>query len=169
MEQPNQNREPRLSLIAAVARNGTIGQDNALPWHLPQDLRRFKTLTLGHPIVMGRKTFESIGRPLPGRRNIVVTRNAGVAIVGCETAGSFDAAVASCADTAGEIFVIGGAQLYALALPHAQRLYLTEIATDFSGDARFPDFDRGGWTEISREHHHAEAGFDFDFSVYERN
>jgi len=165
------DRKPCLSLIAAVAANGVIGSDNALPWRLPEDLKRFKALTLGHPVIMGRKTFESIGRPLPGRRNIVVSRNAAFAAAGCETAASLEAAIAAiaaCAGTADEIFVIGGAQIYAEALPLARRLYLTEIRAEFPGDAHFPAFDRGAWRETAREHHRAESGIEFDFTVYER-
>ncbi|MBI3155086.1 MAG: dihydrofolate reductase [Burkholderiales bacterium] len=159
---------PRLSLIAALAANGIIGAGNALPWRLPEDLKRFKALTLGHPVIMGRKTFESIGRPLPGRRNLIVTRSAGYAAPGCETAGSLEAALAACRGTTDEVFVIGGAQLYAQALPLAQRLYLTEIAAEFPGDAHFPAFDKAAWRESARERHRAEAGWEFDFAVYER-
>lgn len=160
---------PRISLIAAVAGNGVIGTDNALPWRLPEDLKRFRSLTLGHPVIMGRKTFESIGRPLPGRRNIVVTRNTDFVAPGCETAGSLKAAIAACSGTSDEIFVIGGAQLYAQALPQAQRLYLTEIQAEFDGDTRFPSFDPDLWRESAREHQRSESGLEFDFAVYDRN
>ncbi|HMM53427.1 MAG TPA: dihydrofolate reductase [Candidatus Desulfobacillus sp.] len=159
---------PRLSLVAAIAANGVIGSDNAMPWHLSEDLKRFKALTLGHAVVMGRRTFESIGRPLPGRRNIVVTRNANWRAPGCETAASLDEALALCGGDAGEVFVIGGAQIYAEALPRAQRLYLTEIHRDFPGDTRFPDFDRRDWREVSRQRGGATEGFDYDFAVYDR-
>ena len=164
----DQARKPRLSLIAAVAANGVIGSDNALPWRLPEDLKCFKALTLGHPVIMGRKTHESIGRPLPGRRNIVVSHNATFAAAGCETAASLEAAIAACAGTADEIFIIGGAQIYAKALPLAERLYLTEICAEFPGDARFPAFDRDIWHETAREHHLGGNGISFDFAVYER-
>lgn len=160
---------PRLSLIAAVAANGVIGSDNALPWRLPEDLKRFKALTTGHPVIMGRKTFESIGRPLPGRRNIVISRNEGYKADGCEVATSLSAALNSCRAGSNEIFVIGGAQIYAEALPQAQRLYLTEIRRDFAGDARFPTFDRHHWQEISRERLRTPEGLEFDFAVYDRN
>jgi dihydrofolate reductase len=163
-----QHRISRISLIAAVARNGVIGAGNALPWRLPEDLRRFKALTLGHPVIMGRKTYESIGRPLPGRRNIVVTRNAGFSADGCETAASIEAAIDACAGTTDEIFIIGGAQIYAAALPRAERLHLTEVRADFAGDAHFPAFDRGHWRETWRERHRTEAGLEFDFATYER-
>lgn len=160
-------RPPLVSVIAAVAANGVIGAGNALPWRLPEDLKHFRAATLGHPVIMGRKTFESIGRPLPGRRNIVVTRNAEYQAAGCETAASLAAALAACAGT-DEVFVIGGAELYAAALPLAQRLYLTEIRAAFDGDARFPDFDRGAWRETAREHHRSAGGIDFDFTLYAR-
>lgn len=164
----DQASKPRLSLIAAVAANGVIGSDNALPWRLPEDLKRFKALTLGHPVIMGRRTHESIGRPLPGRRNIVISRNAAFAAEGCETAASLESAIAACAGTADEIFVIGGAQIYAKALPLAERLYLTEIRAEFPGDASFPAFDRDVWRETARERNPGENGIGFDFVVYER-
>lgn len=160
-------RKPRVSLIAAVAANGVIGNGNALPWRLPEDLKRFKALTLGHPVIMGRKTFESIGRPLPGRRNIVISRNTLFAAEGCETAPSLDAALASCAGTTNEIFVIGGAQIYSEAMPLADRLYLTELRRDFPGDARFPEFNRQDWRESSREQGCAAGGMHFDFATYD--
>lgn len=159
----------RLSLIAALARNRVIGIDNRLPWRLPEDLAHFKALTLGHPILMGRKTFESLGRPLPGRRNIVITRNPDYHPPGCETALSLPHAVALCAEVE-EIFFIGGADLYAQALPIAHRLYLTEVAIEVAGDAWFPDYDRTAFREISRESHTGERGdaLAYDFVVYER-
>lgn len=165
MESP---RKTRLSLIAAVAANGVIGSDNALPWRLSEDLKHFKALTLGHPVVMGRKTYESIGRPLPGRRNIVITRNPAYRAGGCETMGSLEAALAACNGTTDEVFVIGGAQIYAEALPLAQRLHLTEIRRDFPGDARFPEFDRDAWLETAREPQSTSEGLAFAFVVYER-
>lgn len=161
-------RKPRLSLIAAVAANGVIGSDNALPWRLPADLKRFKALTLGHPVIMGRKTHESIGRPLPGRRNIVVSRNAAYGAEGVEVSASLEAALAACQDDGEEVFVIGGAQLYTAALPLAQRLYLTEIHAGFAGDAHFPEFDRNAWRETARERHRGEEDIAFDFAVYDR-
>jgi dihydrofolate reductase len=161
-------RKPRLSLIAAVAANGVIGSDNALPWRLPEDLKRFKALTLGHPVIMGRRTFESIGRPLPGRRNIVVTRNPDYRAEGCETRNTLEAALVACQGGSDEIFVVGGAQIYAEALPLAQRLYLTEIRRTFEGDARFPDWDRTAWKETAREAHRTEDGLEYEFAVYDR-
>jgi len=162
------DRKPRLALIAAVAANGVIGSDNALPWRLPEDLKRFKALTLGHPVIMGRKTFESIGRPLPGRRNLVITRNAGYRADGCEVLDSLEAALAACAGSTDEVFVIGGAQIYAEALPLAQRLYLTEIRRDYPGDARFPEWSRAQWKEVARERRCGEDGLPYDFADYER-
>ncbi len=160
---------PRVTLVAAIARNRVIGAQNGLPWRLPEDLRHFKALTLGHPVIMGRRTFESIGRALPGRRNIVISRNAAFAAAGAETCASLEAAIGACSGTATEVFVIGGAEIYALALPLAQRLCLTEIEADFGGDTCFPDFDRRDWREAARARHSAEAGFDFAFVTYQRN
>lgn len=161
--------KPRISVIAALARNRVIGVENRLPWRLPEDLAHFKALTLGHPVLMGRRTFESLGRPLPGRTNIVITRNAGYRRDGCVVAGSIPAAIALCAD-ADEIFFIGGADLYAQVIPLADRLYLTEVDTEADGDAWFPAYDRDAFREISREPHTGGKGdaLRFDFVVYER-
>jgi dihydrofolate reductase len=161
---------PRLTIIAAVAKNGVIGRDNQLPWRLPEDMQHFKALTMGHAVVMGRKTWESLPpkfRPLPGRANIVVSRDPGYRAEGATVAGSVAAALAA-AQGAREVFVIGGAELYAQALPAATRLELTEIAADFAGDAHFPAFDRRAWRETAREFRHAEAGFDYAFVTYDR-
>ena len=157
-----------VSLIAAVARNRIIGVDNRLPWRLPDDLRRFRSLTWGKPIVMGRRTHESIGRPLPGRRNIVITRRSRVP-EGCERAESLRGALAMTAE-APETVVIGGACCYREALPLAGRLYLTRIDADFSGDVRFPDWDPAEWVECERERF-APGGtvpFGYEFLVLER-
>ncbi len=161
--------KPRVSVIAALASNGVIGIENRLPWRLPEDLAHFKTLTLGHPILMGRKTFESLGRPLPGRTNVVITRNPDYCTEGCLTADSIPAALALCGD-ADEVFFIGGADLYAQAIPLADRLYLTEVDVEATGDAWFPDYDRGAFREVSRESHIGAKGdaLRFDFVVYER-
>lgn len=161
--------KPRVSLIAALAQNRVIGIENRLPWKLPEDLAHFKALTLGHPILMGRKTFESLGRPLPGRRNIVITRNVDYQPVGCETVMSIPEAIDLCQQTE-EIFFIGGAALYKQVLPLADRLYLTEVQTEAAGDAWFPEFDRSLFSETSRESHLGEKGdaLHFDFVVYER-
>ena len=158
---------PKVYLVAAVAANGIIGRDGRLPWHLPEDLKHFKQLTLGHPVIMGRKTWESLnGRPLPGRDNIVVTRTAGYEASGAAVASSLDAALALCA---GEkvVFVIGGEQLFAESLPTAAGLVLTEIHRDYEGDVSFPPYDRSRWRESQREGHTAADGTKFDFVLYE--
>ena len=141
---------PKLSLILARARNGVIGRDNALPWRLPEDLAFFRQTTMGHPVVMGRRTWESIGRPLPGRRNVVVTRTAGWRADGAEVARSLDEAIALCGDVS-DIFVIGGAALFAAALPVADAIVATEIDQDIEGDTVFPPIDDDLWIEVSRE------------------
>ena len=162
------DQRPRLNLIVAWAHNRVIGRDGTLPWHLPEDLRHFKRTTLGHPIVMGRKTWESIGRPLPGRRSIVVTRNRGWNATGAERAESLAQAIAMC-EGASEIFVIGGAQLFAEALPLAQRLFVTQIDADFEGTIRFPPIDLAAWQQTAREHLAPAAGrpFGVDFITLE--
>lgn len=161
--------KPRLSVIAALAKNRVIGIENRLPWRLPEDLAHFKALTLNHPILMGRRTFESLGRPLPGRTNIVISRNSDYRPDGCQVAGSIAAAIALCKG-ADEVFFIGGADLYAQAIPLADRLYLTEVDIDAEGDVWFPDYDRGAFSEVSRESHTGEKGdpLGFDFVVYEK-
>jgi dihydrofolate reductase len=159
----------RINLIAALARNRVIGKRQQIPWHIPGEQAYFKKITLGHPIVMGRKTWESIGRPLPGRRNIVVTRTPNYAAAGAEVVGSLDAALQLAGD-AGEVFLIGGGDLFAQALPLADRMFLTEIDADFEGDALFPPFDRNEWRETSREVHAptADREFSYSFVVYQR-
>lgn len=158
---------PRIYLVAAVAANGVIGASGAMPWHLPEDLRHFKALTLGHPVIMGRRTWDSIGKPLPGRENIVVSRRAGFDAPGASVASSLGAALALCA---GEslVFVIGGGELYREALPLAHGLVLTEIQRDFPGDTRFPDWDRSQWRETQRKPQAGAGGLRFDFVLYER-
>ena len=163
----NQGARAFVCLIAAVASNGVIGKDNQIPWRLSDDLKRFRNLTLGHPVIMGRRTRQSLGRPLPGRRNIVVSRDPNFRAEGCEVAASLQAALAACAG-ARKVFIIGGAQLYQEALPLADRLHLTEIDADFEGDVRFPAVDWNDWREAARETHHSEAGFDYAFATYER-
>jgi dihydrofolate reductase len=162
-------KKPHVSVIAALAKNRVIGIENSLPWSLPEDLAHFKALTLNHPILMGRKTFESLGRPLPGRTNIVITRNPDYRPQGCKVAASIPDALALCAD-ADEAFFIGGAELYAQAIPLADRLYLTEVNIEPVGDAWFPDYDRSAFREVSRESRRSEKGdaLAFDFVVYER-
>ena len=159
---------PRLNLIAALGKNGVIGIGNRLPWQLPDDLRHFKALTLGHPVLMGRKTFESLGRPLPGRRNIVITRNAHYRPEGAEVAGSIEQALALC-QGAQEVFFIGGADIYRQALPLAERLHLTEVDASPAGDAFFPAFDRARWRESARVGRRDEgSGLGYAFVTYER-
>ena len=157
-----------VSVIAAVARNQVIGADNRLPWHLPEDLRRFRALTWGKPVVMGRRTHESIGRPLPGRRNIVITRRGRVA-EGCERAETLRGALAMTAE-APETVVIGGARCYREALPLAGRLYLTRIDADFTGDVHFPAWNPSEWVERERERFApgGAAPFGYEFLVLER-
>ncbi len=159
-----------LTLIAAVARNGVIGIDRRLPWRLPADLKRFKALTLGHSVIMGRKTWESLPasfRPLPGRRNIVVTRDADYRAAGATVVHSLPAAISAAGH--GEAFIIGGAELYAAALPLADHLQLTEIDATFEGDSHFPAIDGDQWRETTRETQHDEAGFAYAFVSYQRN
>jgi dihydrofolate reductase len=158
---------PLVTLVVAAAANGVIGAGGKLPWHLPADLKHFKSKTLGRPVVMGRRTYESIGRPLPGRLNIVVTRQAGYAAPGCTVVGSLDAAFAAAGEAA-EVCMIGGGELYREVLPRADRVELTEIHAAFEGDAHFPPLDRGQWREVSREVHEGEAPFRFDFVRYDR-
>lgn len=160
-----------LVLIAAVAQNGIIGATvdgkGTLPWRLPEDLKRFKALTLGHPIIMGRKTWESLGRPLPGRQNIVITRNSHYAAAGASVVTSITDAVKACGalETA---FLIGGAELYAQAMPLVARMELTEVHVDAEGDASFPLFDRTLWRETAREAHCSDSGLHYDFVSYIR-
>ncbi|HMX54154.1 MAG TPA: type 3 dihydrofolate reductase [Plasticicumulans sp.] len=145
-----------LSQIVAIGRNRVIGAGNALPWRLPDDLAHFKRLTLGKPVLMGRKTWESLGRPLPGRDNLVITRNPGYHAAGARVFASLDTALAACSD-APEIMLIGGAELYAQTLPICDRLYLTEIDAAPDGDAFFPALDPADWRETAAEPHPADA------------
>ncbi len=157
---------PQISLIVAYASNRVIGRDNTLPWRLPGDLAHFKRTTLGKPIVMGRKTWESLGRPLPGRHNVVITRDEAYAATGATVVTSLDAALAACAD-AQDVFVIGGEAIFALALPHADRLIATEIQADVEGDTWFPPLP-AGWRETAREPQPEENGLTYDFVTYVR-
>lgn len=162
-----------LHLIAALDRNRAIGRGNALPWHLPDDLKRFKALTLGRPVLMGRKTAESLGRALPKRRNLVLTRNGRVPFDGMQAVATLEEArVLTHEDGAGELCVIGGAEIYALTLPLATRLSLTHVATEVDdADAFFPVFDRAQWRAFAREAHAADDrhAFAFEFVDYERS
>lgn len=157
----------KLSLIAAVAENGVIGLDNALPWHLPEDLKRFRALTTGHHIIMGRKTYESLNRLLPDRTTVIVTRNPQYHVPGALVANSLTSAIELCSADP-EIFLIGGAELYKEGLELADRLYLTEVHQPFDGDAYFPSWDRRQWREISRERHTSVKGLPFSYATYDR-
>ena len=163
--------DPRscLSIIVAMAANRTIGINNTMPWRIPEDLKHFKALTMGHHMIMGRKTFDSIGKPLPGRTTVVVTRDRSLKIDGCTMAHSMDEALAACAGD-DKIFVVGGAELYEQALPLVGTLYITEIRQDVEGDAHFPEFDRDAWQEVSREIRHQETQqpLEYHFVTYRR-
>ena len=163
-----------VTLLAGVARHGAIGRDNQLLWRLPEDMAHFKALTLGHTVIMGSKTWHSIpdrSRPLPQRRNIVLSRQAGLKLDGAEVFASLDDALAACAGES-EVFVIGGAEIYGLALTRADRLELTEIDANFVADRFFPEWPRAAFVEVSRATHHSPAeqghGWDFHFVRYER-
>lgn len=161
----------RLSIVVAVAENGVIGRGGKLPWHLSDDLRRFKKLTMGHTIVMGRRTWESIGRLLPGRRMVVVSRQPDYRAAGCQVVPSLDAALRFAADAGDdEALVIGGAEIYRLALPRAERLYLTRVHADVEGDTRLPEFDLSQWQLLESERHEADEKNEYacSFEVYER-
>jgi dihydrofolate reductase len=158
---------PALAIIAAVARNGVIGVQGTLPWRLPEDLKRFRALTTGHAIIMGRRTWDSLGRALPQRQNIVVTRDPTLRADGAEIAASLDAALARVARPA-PAFCIGGGELYALALARADILYLTEIDGDFAGDAHFPAWPRSAWNEVAREARSTDEGLEYAFVTYAR-
>jgi dihydrofolate reductase len=161
----------RITLIAAMAENRVIGRDNALPWHLPADLARFKQRTEGHVVIMGRRTFESLGRPLPNRRSIVITRKHDYHPPGAELARSLEEALERARESdEQEVFILGGAQIYALALPEADRMELTIVHAEIVGDTFFPECDLEAWTLIEEERHeanerHAHA---FSFRIYER-
>ena len=158
-----------ISMICAMDRNSLIGANNRMPWHLSADMQYFKRVTMGKPMIMGRKTWESLGRVLPGRRHIVITRRAGYGAEGIEVVNSVDAAVALI-KTAEEAMVIGGAQIYEQLLPAAQRLYLTCIDAEFEGDTWFPEIDPTQWRKVSSETHLADEKnpYDYRFEVYER-
>lgn len=158
-----------ISIVVAMDRNRLIGCGNALPWHLPADLAHFKAVTMGKPIVMGRRTYESIGRPLPGRHNIVITRNADFAAPGCTVVTGVEAALAAAGEVP-EVMLIGGAQLYAELLPRAERIYLTRIDAAFAGDAWFPVLAEGEWRETERSDNVPDVRnpYPYSFLVLER-
>jgi len=159
----------RISLLVAMASNRTIGMENTLPWHLPADLRHFKALTIGHHIVMGRKTFDSIGKPLPGRVSVVITRNPSYSPLGVTVVNSLDTAITACGDD-DEIFVIGGAEIYRQAINIADRIYLTEIDADIAGDAHFAEFDKAEWQETERVSHAPDEknSYPYHFVIFDR-
>lgn len=162
--------EPKvLALIVAVAENRVIGRGDQLPWHLSRDLRRFKRLTMGHAILMGRRTWESLRRPLPGRQNIVISRHPDVAAPGCRVVPDLSAALRAASDDP-EVFVIGGRQIYELALPHVQRLYWTQVHAQVAGDTLFPPVHWQSWQLLTEEGHPADAQNDYPctFRVYQR-
>jgi len=152
-----------ISIIVAVAENGAIGSGNRLPWHLPDDLKRFKALSLGKPVVMGHRTFESIGRPLPGRPNIVISRQGGLAIDGVRVAHSLDEALAA-AGSVPEVVVIGGAQIFRQVLPRTDTIHLTRVHARVAGDVFFPELDPAQWREAAVEHHAADERHQYAFS-----
>ncbi len=152
-----------ISIIVAIARDGVIGGGNRLLWHIREDLQRFKRITSGHPVVMGRKTFESLGRPLPNRTNVVITRQADYRAEGCTVVGSLEEAFALFPATE-EVFVIGGAQVYAQALPVADRMYITRVDAAYEGDTWFPAFDASGWQETFREEHPQGETFEHPYT-----
>ncbi len=158
-----------MAIVVARARNGVIGAGNALPWRLPADLKHFRRVTIGNPIVMGRRTWESIGKPLPDRRNIVVTRNPSFVAEGAETADSLEAALAMVADVR-DVMIIGGAEIYREALKYVTRMYVTEVHAEVDGDTLFPEFDITEWRETRREDHPADDdnAYPYSFVVLEK-
>ena len=156
-----------LSLIVAFANNRVIGHNNALPWHLPEDLKRFRALTMGHHIIMGRKTYQSLGRLLPGRTTIIVTRNKDFQVEGALIAHSLQAALMLCAGD-NEPFVIGGAELYKDGLKHATKLYITEVKAGFAGDAFFSEIDLSHWNLSEKKDHLAASGLEYSDLIYIR-
>lgn len=160
----------RISMIVATAKNGVIGKDNALPWHLPADLKYFKFITMGKPIVMGRKTFDSIGRPLPGRQNIVITRDTSWHADGITIIHDVEDLVSVLDDPdANEVMIIGGAQIYNALIDKADRLYITEVDLDVDGDAFFPKLKKDEWTQVSCDPHPAQDSQpSYSFIMYER-
>ena len=158
-----------ISIIVAISENNAIGKENQLLWRISDDLKRFKQLTTSHTIIMGRKTFDSIGKPLPGRTTVIVTRNAELKVEGCVVAHSLQQAISACADDS-EIFIVGGAELYTQALPLVDKLYITEIQQDVEGDAHFPEFDQRHWQLLSKDVRSQETPqpLEFHFASYQR-
>ena len=158
---------PSLSLIVAIAKNRVIGVNNTLPWYLPEDLKRFRALTTGHHIIMGRKTYDSLGRLLPGRTTVIVTRNPDYKVEGAIVVHSLEAAIEACGDD-NEAFLIGGAELYKDGLKLANKLYITEINAEYAGDAFFPELEMVEWRAGERETHQADNGLGFSYITYQR-
>ena len=156
-----------LSVIVAIAKGGVIGVNNTLPWHLPEDLKRFRALTTGHHIIMGRKTYDSLGRLLPGRTTVIVTRNPNYQVEGAIVVHSLEAAIAACGDD-NEAFLIGGAELYKDGLKLANKLYVTEIEAEYAGDAFFPAYDAAEWVAGEAESHVSANGLGFKYINYQR-
>ncbi|MCB6181948.1 dihydrofolate reductase [Leeia sp. TBRC 13508] len=163
----NTAKKPRLTLIAAMASNRVIGIQNRLPWKLSEDLKYFKKMTSGHTVIMGRKTFDSLGKPLPGRTNLVITRNMAWQHEGVTVCHGLEKALSACRGL-DQVFVIGGAELYQQALPIADELLITEVQLSPEGDAFFPDFSQSGFNEVQRESHVSDDGIHFDFVCYHR-
>jgi len=159
----------KVAIIVAMDKQGLIGRNNDLPWKLSADLKYFRRVTMGKPLVMGRNTHESIGRPLPGRKNIIVTSNANYHVDGCTVVSSLDQALLAC-DDAEEVMVMGGASLYEQLLPQADRVYLTHVNAELEGDTWFPQWNKDQWQEISREDHQADEKnqYPYSFVVYDR-
>lgn len=159
-----------IAIIAAMDSNRGLGFGNKLPWHLPDDLKRFKELTQGHPVIMGRKTYESIGRALPERENIIITRNADYKAQGCTVVDSIKEAIAEAQKSDDNVFIIGGAEIYKLGLPFVDTLYLTFVDVDVSADVFFPEFDENEWSVVKEEPHPADPKhpYSFTFRVYEK-
>jgi len=151
-----------ISFIAAMDKNRVIGKDNSLPWNMPADMKHFKDLTLGKPIVMGRKTYETIGKPLPNRKNIIITRDQDYKAEGCIVAHSIEESLQS-AENAEEVMVIGGANIYKQFLPRTDKIYLTIIEHDFEGDTYFPEYNEDEWKEVEREEHKADEENEYDY------
>jgi len=166
---PSSNSAPRIAILVAMAKNRTIGINNTLPWRCSEDLKHFKSLTMGHHMIMGRKTFDSIGKALPGRTTVVVTRDRELQIESCIVTHSLEQAIAACAGDS-EIFIVGGAEIYTQSLALADTLYITEIQQDVEGDAHFPEFDKNAWQETAREVRSQETPqpLDYHFVTYQR-
>lgn len=159
----------KISIIVAASENNAIGKDNQLLWHLPEDLKFFKRTTSGHPVIMGRKTFESVGKPLPNRRNIIVSRQADLQITGTETFTSIEDALQSCKNEK-EVFIVGGAEIYELSLPFVNKLYLTKVHHTFEADTFFKEPDLSDWILLSSEDHYKDEkhAYDFTFLILEK-